>query len=58
MFFDDSMGVGGLDRTEEQRKEYALKSLKHCSKDEQFGELFPKIKEEIEEKLKSDPEDV
>ena len=47
--------IGGINQTEEQRTRLALKSLKHCSDDEQFGKLFPEIKEEIDEKLKADP---
>ena len=47
--------IGGINQTEEQRTQLALKSLKHCSDDEQFGKLFPEIKEEIDEKLKADP---
>ena len=49
---NDRKTIGLLDETEEKRKELALKSLHHCSKDKQFGKLFPDIKNEIDEKLK------
>ena len=49
---NDTNSVGSLDETEEKRKELALKSLHHCSKDKQFGKLFPDFKNEIDEKLK------
>ena len=49
---NDGKSVGSLNETEEKRKELALKSLHHCSNDEQFGILFPAVKEEIDEKLK------
>ena len=47
--------IGGINQTEEQRRQLALESLRHCSDDEQFGKLFPDIKEEIDGKLKLHP---
>ena len=54
MVENDEMSVGATNETEEKRKELALKSLQHCSNDEQFSVLFPELKDEIDEKLKSD----
>ena len=47
--------IGGIKQTEEERRKLALKSLRHCSEDVQFGKLFPEVKKEINEKLKSHP---
>ena len=47
--------AGADNQTEEQRRKLALKSLRHCSEDVQFGKLFPEVKKEIDEKLKSHP---
>ena len=44
---------GGRNDSEEQRKQFAIESLQHCSNDAQFGELFPEVKQEIDEKIKS-----
>ena len=54
MVENDKTSVGAMNETEEKRKELALKSLQHCSNDEQFGILFPEVKKEIDEKLNSD----
>ena len=43
---------GGRNDSEEQRKQFAIESLQHCSNDAQFGELFPEVKQEIDEKIK------
>ena len=48
----NSLGVGALQETEEKQKELAPKSLLHCSNDNQFGVLFPEIKEEVDAKLR------
>ena len=51
--YSNNLGVAALKETGEKRKELASKSLQHCSNDKQFGVLFPEIKEEIDENLKS-----
>ena len=43
---------GGRNDSEEIRKQFAIESLQHCSNDAQFGELFPEVKQEIDEKIK------
>lgn len=50
---NESDHIGSIKQTEEQRRQLALKSLRHCSDDEQFGKLFPEIKEEIDKKFRS-----
>ena len=53
---NDRKSVGAMNETEEQRKELAQKSLQNCSNDEQFADLFPELKKEVDEKLKSNLE--
>ena len=48
---------GGRNDSEERRRQFAIESLQHCSNDAQFCELFPEVKQEIDEKLKQN-EDV
>ena len=43
---------GGRNDSEEQRKQIAIESLQHCRNDAQFCELFPEVKQEIDEKIK------
>ena len=43
---------GGRNDSEERRRQFAIESLQHCSNDAQFGELFPEVKQEIDEKIK------
>ena len=47
---------GAMVRSDAYKKQMALKSLRHCSDDEQFGELFPELKQEIDGKLAENPE--
>ena len=42
-------------RSDAYKKQMALKSLRHCSNDGQFGEMFPELKQEIDEKLEANP---
>ena len=49
---------GGRNDSEEQRKQFAIESLQHCSDDAQFGELFPEVKQEIDIKLNDDKKHV
>ena len=58
MVEDNCDHIGGLEGTVEQRRELAVKSLRHCSRDEQFGQLFPGVKKEIDEKISLDAENV
>ena len=51
MVEDETNHIGGLDRSEDERKQLAVTSLEHCSNDLQFGQLFPAVKKEIDEKL-------
>ena len=46
---------GAMVRSDAYKKQMALKSLRHCSDDEQFGELFPELKQEIDGKLAANP---
>ena len=50
---NDSKSIGAIEETVEVRKELAAMSLQLCSEDEQFGRLFPEIKKEIDDKLKT-----
>ena len=43
---------GGRNDSEEKRKQFAMESLHQCSNDAQFYELFPEVKQEIDEKIK------
>ena len=47
---------GGRNDSEERRRQFAIESLQHCSNDAQFGELFPEVKQEIDEKIKLNEE--
>ena len=47
---------GAMIRSEEYKKQLALKSLRHCSGDERFGELFPELKQETDDKLAANPD--
>ena len=48
--------AGAMVRSEEYKKLLALNSLRHCSGDDQFGELFPELKQETDEKLAANPD--
>ena len=52
----DTYHIGAMHRSDKYKKQLALKSLRHCSDDEQFVELFPELKQEIDEKLTANPE--
>ena len=43
---------GGRNDSEEERKQFAIESLQHCSNDAQFSELLPEVKQEIVENIK------
>ena len=47
--------VGGISRSNNYKEQLALKSLRHCTDDVTFSELFPELKQEIDEKLASNP---
>ena len=55
MVDNETRHIGAMVTTAEHKKQLALKSLRHCSDDEQFGELFPKLKREIDEKMAANP---
>ena len=55
MVDNDFVHTGAMQRSDAYKKQLALKSLRHCSDDEQFGELFPELKREIDEKLAANP---
>ena len=56
MVDNETRHIGAMVTTAEHKKQLALKSLRHCSDDEQFGELFPELKREIDGKLAENPE--
>ena len=56
MVDNDFVHTGAMQRSDEYKKQLALKSLRHCSDDSQFGELFPELKQEIDGKLEANPD--